>query len=75
MLKIAEISLPLDGGEEELRRLAVKRLRVPPEHIVKLELVKKSVDARKKADQSTSSPSRAISCWRRWRAQSASLRR
>ena len=50
MLKIAEISLPLDGGEEELRRLAAKRLRVPPEHIVKLELVKKSVDARKKAD-------------------------
>ena len=34
MLKIAEISLPLDGGEEELRRLAAKRLRVKPQECV-----------------------------------------
>ncbi len=50
MLKISEIVLPLDGGEEQLRRLAAKRLKVAPEKIIKLELVKKSVDARKKND-------------------------
>lgn len=48
MLKITEISLPLDGGEEELRIQAARRLKVSPKEILKLELVKKSVDARRK---------------------------
>lgn len=48
--RITEISLPLDGTQEDLLALAAKRLKVPPESIRSLKLYKKSVDARKKED-------------------------
>ena len=50
MLKISEIPLPLDAGKEELVRRAALRLRVRPEEIRSLKILKKSVDARKKRD-------------------------
>ncbi len=50
MLRISEITLPLDGTQQDLINLAAKRLKVEPGKIQKLELVKKSVDARKKSD-------------------------
>lgn len=50
MLRISEISLPLRGTQEDLLQFAAARLKVKPQSIRKLELVKKSVDARKKSD-------------------------
>ena len=50
MLKISEIALPLVGTQEDLHTLAAARLKVEPKSILKLDLVKKSVDARKKSD-------------------------
>ena len=48
--RIGEILLPLEGTEEDLRRTAAKRLRVPEKAITSLRLVKRSVDARKRND-------------------------
>ena len=50
MLQISNLSLPLPGGEEPLRRRAAKVLRVPPEALGELRLVRQSIDARKKQD-------------------------
>lgn len=50
MLKITELSIPLDADEAALRRLAAKRLRVRAEEITGIRFCKKSVDARKKQE-------------------------
>ena len=50
MLQISNLSLPLPGSEEQLLRRAAKALRVPPEALVELRLVRQSIDARKKQD-------------------------
>ena len=48
--RISELRLEPDGTEEDLRAQAAKRLRVRPEAIRSLHLVRKSVDARRKDD-------------------------
>lgn len=48
--RISEITLPLGGTQEELRRAAAKRLHVPERAVQNLRMVKRSVDARKKND-------------------------
>ena len=50
MLKISGLRLPLGFTQEDLRRAAAKKLRVPPQALQDLRLAKKSVDARKKGD-------------------------
>ncbi|MBW7571797.1 NAD(P)/FAD-dependent oxidoreductase [Caproiciproducens faecalis] len=50
MYRISEISIKLDGTEEDLKREAAARLKVSPSQIKSLKLYKKSVDARKKND-------------------------
>ena len=50
MLRISEIILPLGADEQELIRRAALRLKVKPSDISRIQLVKKSVDARKKSD-------------------------
>nr|WP_319487630.1 hypothetical protein [uncultured Caproiciproducens sp.] len=50
MYRISEISIKLEGTEEDLKREAAARLKVSPEQIRSLKLYKKSVDARKKND-------------------------
>lgn len=50
MLKISGLRLPLGFTQEDLRRAAAKKLRVPPQALLDLRLAKKSVDARKKGD-------------------------
>ena len=50
MLHITNLNLPIDGGEALLRRRAAKLLRIPPEDLLDLQLVKQSIDARKKKD-------------------------
>ncbi len=50
MLKVTGLKLPLGFREENLRRAAAQKLRVPEGEIVNLRLAKKSVDARKKED-------------------------
>lgn len=50
MLRIRELKIPLDSGKGEMIDAAAKRLKVKPEDISAFRLVKKSVDARKKAD-------------------------
>ncbi len=50
MYRISEISLPLDGTEADLKKLAASRLKVEPSVIHSIKLYKKSVDARKKDD-------------------------
>ena len=48
MIRINEISLPLDYDDETLKRLAAKKLGIGVQHIVSASLYKRSVDARKK---------------------------
>ncbi len=50
MLRLANLSMPLDAGERELRLAAAKKLGVQAEELLSLSIVKKSVDARDKND-------------------------
>ncbi|WP_322170537.1 NAD(P)/FAD-dependent oxidoreductase [Acutalibacter caecimuris] len=50
MLRVNNLHLPLGFTGEDLRRAAAQKLRVRPQELQGLCLVKKSVDARKKAD-------------------------
>ena len=50
MLRIAEIPMPLDFTEKELRRQTARRLKVPESALGEVRLYRKSVDARKKND-------------------------
>ena len=44
MLQISNIKLPVDGGEEELRRKAARVLGVRPGAILALSLHRQSID-------------------------------
>lgn len=48
MLKLQNLSLPLDYGEAELRKKAAAALRVSPAALGEVRLLRRSVDARKK---------------------------
>ncbi|MEG2720890.1 MAG: hypothetical protein RR914_06145, partial [Oscillospiraceae bacterium] len=48
MIRINEIKLPLDADESELKSLAAKALKINKEHIINLEISKKSIDSRRK---------------------------
>ncbi|WP_101696555.1 NAD(P)/FAD-dependent oxidoreductase [Clostridium minihomine] len=50
MIKITEIGLPLSAGTEELKEQAALRLSVSSDDIESVQILKKSVDARKKQD-------------------------
>ncbi len=50
MLRISELSLPLDFGEDELKAAAALKLKLPQKAITGISLVRKSVDARKKQE-------------------------
>lgn len=50
MLRIRDLTLALDEPDEYLRREAARVLRVPARDILSLEIVRRSVDARKKDD-------------------------
>lgn len=50
MLRLGNLSLPLDYTEDGLTQLVLRRLKLPASRLVRLTLVKKSVDARDKAD-------------------------
>lgn len=50
MIKIADITLPLSAGKEELIKQASARLNLPEQEILSLKIMKQSVDARKKQD-------------------------
>ncbi|MBQ5544068.1 MAG: FAD-dependent oxidoreductase [Clostridia bacterium] len=51
MLQITDLKIPLDGmNEPYLRMAAAQQMKIAPEEISVLRLVKKSVDARKKDD-------------------------
>lgn len=50
MIKIADITLPLSAGRDELVKQASARLSLPDKEILSLKIIKKSVDARKKQD-------------------------
>ena len=48
MLRLSELKLPLDHGEEALQEAVLKRLRIPPDRLLGQTLVKRSVDARRR---------------------------
>lgn len=50
MIRIADIPMPLDYTGADLRRAAAKKLRLEPERLKTVTLIKKSVDARRKSD-------------------------
>lgn len=50
MLRIQNLSLPLDFSQEDLRRKAAKLLNVSPTSLREVKLLRQSVDARKKSD-------------------------
>ena len=48
MLRLSELKLPLDHGEEALQEAVLKRLRIPADRLLGQTLVKRSVDARRR---------------------------
>ena len=50
MIRIQDLSLPIDGGPELLKRRAAKILGIRPEAIDQFSLARQSIDARKKND-------------------------
>ena len=50
MLHITNLNLPIDGGETLLRRRIIKLLQISDGDLLELQLVKQSIDARKKSD-------------------------
>lgn len=50
MLRISEISMPLDSTTEDLKRAAARRLGVGAERLGNFHIARRSVDARKKQD-------------------------
>lgn len=50
MIRMTQVKLPICHTDEELREKAAKLLRIRPEEIVSLSVVKQSVDARKKRE-------------------------
>ena len=49
MLRLSELKLPLDHSEADLAAAVLRRLRLAPDQLLGLRLVKRSVDARKSA--------------------------
>ena len=50
MIRINQIKLPLDAGTNELTAAAAKALRCPARRILSLEVVRRSIDSRKKEE-------------------------
>lgn len=50
MIRINEISLPINYDEEMLKKAAAKKIGCAKENILSVEILKKSLDARKKSD-------------------------
>ena len=50
MLRLDNLNLPLSYTREELTALVLRKLKLAPERLIRLTLVKKSVDARNKSD-------------------------
>jgi uncharacterized FAD-dependent dehydrogenase len=50
MLRLTEIKLPLDHAEEELRSAILKRLQIGDGDLLRVEIFKRSYDARKKGN-------------------------
>ena len=50
MIQISNLSLPVGGGEDQLRKRAARVLNLRPEDIGELRLIRQSIDARKKND-------------------------
>ena len=50
MIRIQNLSLPLEGGEELLRKKAARLLGISPGQLQSLTLARQSIDARKKSD-------------------------
>ena len=48
MLRLSELRLPLDHGPEALQQKVLSQLRIPAERLHKLQLVKQSIDARRR---------------------------
>ncbi|WP_461519564.1 NAD(P)/FAD-dependent oxidoreductase [Porticoccus sp.] len=50
MLRLSDIKLPLNHGDEELRTAIASKLAITPEQIIDFRVFKRSYDARKKRD-------------------------
>lgn len=48
MIRINQIKMPPEHTQEDIRKKAAKVLRVAPDKIKDLQIIKKSIDARKK---------------------------
>ena len=48
VLRLSELKLPLDHGEDDLAEAICRRLRVPREVLLSHRLVRRSVDARRR---------------------------
>lgn len=50
MIRITQIKLPPSHSQEDLEKAVIKALKISKEHLIKIKLVKRSIDARKKND-------------------------
>ena len=50
MIRIQQLKMPLSHKREDIIKKAAKRCKIKPEQILNLEIVRRSVDARKKSE-------------------------
>jgi len=50
MLRLTNLSVPLDYTEDVLRTLILKKLKIPAEHLLSMKVSRRSIDARDKQD-------------------------
>ena len=48
MLRLSQVKLPIDHGDEDLPNAVLRRLRIPAEQLLDWRLVKRSIDARRR---------------------------
>ena len=48
MLRLSELRLPLDHGPDDLEQAVLRCLKIPPARLLRCQLVKRSVDARRR---------------------------
>ena len=50
MIRLSQVKLPIDHSREDLKKKAARALRISPEAIQELAIVKQSIDARKREE-------------------------
>jgi len=50
MLRLTNLTVPLDYTENSLRLQIIQKLKIPPDHLIAFQVIRRSIDARNKTD-------------------------